>query len=169
MRTVARSMDQPHPPKRDQLPPGWFVAAVTGDASPQGSCLLIGPGGVFTISVEHHAGRTWICDNALVVSGRRTDSYGVARAAARQATESLSDACGFPVSAEPIIAITNTDADVRSLPADVHVLHRAHLARWLRERPRVLSDHTVDAIHDHTRRSPIDENVTHDHSDQRAV
>ena len=117
--------------------------------------VVIGPGGVFSLNTKHHPGaRIWVGGNTLLVNGVRQPYLRNSRHEADRASRLLTVACGFPVGVAGVVVPVNAhDIVIRSAPADVHVMNRRRLARWLRRRPVTLDAATVDTIYDAARRS----------------
>jgi hypothetical protein len=117
--------------------------------------LVVGPGGVFSLNAKHHpGGRVWVGGNTLMINGQRQPYIRNSRHEAARATRLLTDACGFPVFVTGLVVpVGANDITIKTAPADVHVVNRMRLVRWLRERPVVLPDTQTEAIFDTARRS----------------
>lgn len=87
------------------------------------------------------------------VDGYRQHYVKASRSEARKASRLLTAACGRPVHVRPLIVIVGAYLDVRQQPADVVVVRRKDVAKWLRKRPAVLSAVDVEAIYEQARRS----------------
>ena len=151
----------------DGLPAGWFVLR-----SFDIECLdhrdrddlhvdhaVIGPGGVFTIYVEHQPGATiWVSEHAVTINGRESDRLRRARLEAQRSSRVLTDACGFNVSVQSLlIMIGAATMHTLSRPAEVHVRAQHDLRDWLCRQPPRLDSDMVRAIYDLVRddeRSP---------------
>lgn len=73
---------------------------------------------------------------------------------ARQTARLLTAACGFPVTAVGVVVpVGKDDVVIKSPPTEVHVVYRRALARWLRDRPSVLTDDAIAQIFTAARRS----------------
>ncbi len=130
------------------LGPG-FTLLHTVVAEPTGAefdHLIIGPTGVFAITIKDHSGqRVWVGENRLLVNGHRTDHLRDARVEAARASRLLSTEAGEQVTVFPLVSIVDPGslAFGRSRPRDVTVVASSHLARTLTRRSRVLSDSAV--------------------------
>jgi Nuclease-related domain len=111
--------------------------------------LVIGPGGVFTLNCKHHPdARIWARGDTLMVNGQRHPYVHASRHEAGRASRALTAACGFPIDVTPVVVPVNADdITVKKSPADVHVVNRRRLRRWLRRRPEVLDDRAITAVY----------------------
>jgi Nuclease-related domain len=137
--------------------PRWrFLHAVpVGNNGSDIDHVVIGPGGVLTLNAKHHPGaKVWVGGNTVMVNGQRQPYVRNSRHEAERATRLLTVACGFPVSVTGVVVpVGADDVTIKQAPADVHVVTRMRLARWLRARPVVLTDPQVEAIFAAARRS----------------
>jgi Nuclease-related domain len=109
--------------------------------------LVIGPGGVFTLNTKNHLGkRVTVYDRVIYVSGMKLPYITKSRAEGRRTSALLSAACGFQVSAIPVIVIMASELIVKALPGDVAVVGRRQIVDWLIRRPTQLSTDQIDAI-----------------------
>jgi len=117
--------------------------------------LVIGQAGVFTLNAKHHPGaKLWVADDTFLVNGQRHPYIRNARYEAERASRLLTNACGFPVRATGIVVPVAADKLViRREPVGVRVVSRRCIHRYLRPRPRVLDQATVEAIYAAARRS----------------
>lgn len=117
--------------------------------------LVIGCGGVFSLNTKNHPGaRIWVGASTFMVNGARQPYLRNSRHEAERASRLLSAACGFPVDVTGIVVPVNADdVVIKTAPADVHVMNRRQLVRWLRRKPAHLDTATIDAIFDAARRS----------------
>ncbi len=115
--------------------------------------LVIGPGGVFSLNAKHHpGGKVWVGGNTLMINGQRQPYIRNSRHEAARATRLLTAACGFPVFVTGLVVpVGADDITIKTAPADVHVVNRMRLGRWLRARPEVLTDAQIEAIFDAAR------------------
>jgi Nuclease-related domain len=140
----------------DDLPAGWFVVRATdlGMLAEQGGEIdhvVIGPGGVFTIHLEHQAeAKVWVSEHNVTINGRDSDRLSRARFGARRAGGLLTALCGFDVTVQSVLVLIGA-ATVQTLsrPAEVHVRTQHDLRDWLCKQPRRLDAETVAAIHEH--------------------
>ncbi len=142
----------------DDLPVGWFVvrpADLGALVSQDGEIdhVVIGPGGVFTIHLEHQpAAKVWVSEHKVTINGRDSDRMSQARFGARRAGGLLTTLCGFDVTVQSVLILIGA-ATVQTLsrPAELHVRTQHDLRDWLCMQPRRLSAGTVAAIHEHVR------------------
>jgi hypothetical protein len=140
------------------LPAGWFVLA-----SLDIECLdhpdpddlhvdhvVIGPGGVFTIYVEHQpSAKVWVSEHAVTINGRESNRLRRARFEARRSSRVLTDACGFNVTVQSVlILIGAATMQTVSHPAEVHVRTQHEIRDWLCRQPPRLDSDMVRAIYD---------------------
>ena len=110
--------------------------------------LVIGPGGVYSLNAKHHPGaKLWVGGNTLLVNGRRQPYLRNARFEAERASTLLTAACDIPVSVTGVVVTVGADVLVKAAPEGVHVVTRRELVKWLRCRPGVLDDVTIEAIY----------------------
>ncbi|HVE45209.1 MAG TPA: NERD domain-containing protein [Acidimicrobiales bacterium] len=140
--------------KRD---PQWrFLHAVpVGDRGSDIDHLIIGPPGVFTLNAKNHPGaKIWIGGDTFLVNGQRQPYVRNGRFEARRAARLLSAATSAPVVAVGVIVpVGAADIRVKKLPADVKVVNRMRLVRWLESLPPVLPPERIDALFNAARRS----------------
>ena len=113
--------------------------------------VVIGPGGVFTIHLEHQpAAKVWVSEHKVTINGRDSDRMSQARFGARRASGLLTTLCGFDVTVQSVLILIGA-ATVQTLsrPAELHVRTQHDLRDWLCMQPRRLNAGTVAAIHDH--------------------
>ena len=121
--------------------------------------MAIGPGGVFTVSAQHHPRSTvWVGGDTFLVDGVRLPYVGHSRLAALRAGDLLSAAIGFSVAVTGVIAVTGAKKGgllIRQQPADRQVLVVEHkqLHSRLARCPEVLSVEHVRAIYEAARRA----------------
>jgi len=110
--------------------------------------VVIGPAGVFTLNSKHHRGARVRVDGDRVWVNRQYQHYvRNSRHEAVRAARMLSAAVGFPVPAQGLVVpVGAATFDVRRQPADVRVVNRARVRRWLGDRQRVWSDDQVAAV-----------------------
>lgn len=137
--------------------PRWrFLHAVpVGERGSDIDHLVIGPPGVFTLNAKNHPGaKIWIGGDTFMVNGHRQPYVRNSRFEARRAARLLSTATGLPVVAVGVIVpVGAADISVKKLPADVKVVNRMRLVRWLESLPTVLSPERIDALYGAARRS----------------
>lgn len=117
--------------------------------------LAIGPGGVFSLNAKHHPGaKIWVGGNTLMVNGVRQPYIRNSRHEAQRASRLLTAACGFSVEVTGVVVpVRAVNIVIKGAPADVHVMNRRGLVRWLHRREPILDRTTVEAIYEAARRS----------------
>lgn len=137
--------------------PRWkFLHAIpVGENGSDIDHLVVGPGGVFSLNAKHHPGaRIWVRDNAFRVNGQQQPYVRNSRHEALRAGRYLTAACGFPVAVTGVVVpVGADDITIKQQPADVVVVNRMALSGWLRARPVVLENSTVEAVFEAARRS----------------
>lgn len=132
----------------DQLGPDWLVlhAVPVGREGSDVDHLAIGPAGVYTVAVRHHAGRAvWIDGGVILVDGERMPHIRDAEFEAVRATQLLSDAVGSRVEATPCLVIVDPRSmTVARPPRRVAVLTPRELRPWLRSLPPVYPTDQLD-------------------------
>ena len=154
-RTAAHDLQKLHLELAD-LPVGWFVLhsiEIEGHDRPIDH-LVIGPGGVFTIGVEHHYGaKVWVSVHNVTINGRDDDHLRRARFAARRSGGLLTDACGFDVTAQSVLVLIGASAvQTLSRPAEVHVRTQHDLRDWLCRQPVRLDTEAATTISERANR-----------------
>lgn len=119
--------------------------------------LVIGPGGVFTISAKNHPGKKiWVSGDILMVNGFRQPYIRDSRYKAVRAAQLLSSAVGFEVPAIAVVVLVGTSKEtVKEQPRDesVYVSTPRAARRWIQRQPIVLSGEAVERIYAMARRS----------------
>jgi Nuclease-related domain len=137
--------------------PRWhFLHAIpVGDCGSDIDHLVVGPGGVFALNTKHHPGsKIWIGGNTFLVNGTRQPYVRNSRFESTRASRLLTTACSFPVFvAGVVVPVGADDLVIKTPPADVHVVNRMALVKWLRQRPPTLDDVAITAIFGAARRS----------------
>ena len=139
------------------LPDGsWCGRASSGRSSAKDGEIdhvVVGPGGVFTIHLEHQpAAKVWVSEHKVTINGRDSDRMSQARFGARRTGGLLTTLCGFDVTVQSVLILIGA-ATVQTLsrPAELHVRTQHDLRDWLCMQPRRLNPGTVVAIHQHVR------------------
>ena len=143
------------------LPVGWFVLqSFDIDCSDHRDPddpddlhidhAVIGPGGVFTVYVEHQSGaKVWVSEHAVTINGRESNRLRRARFEARRSSRVLTDACGFNVSVQSVLILIGVATmQTVSHPAEVHVRTQHDIRDWLCRQPVRLDSAMVRAIYD---------------------
>lgn len=137
--------------------PRWRVlhAVPVGTRGSDIDHVVIGPGGVFTVNAKHHPdAEIWVGGNTLLVNGTKQPYIRNARHEAQRASSILGQALGFPVHVEGLVVTVNAKSvTVKAQPDGVTVVPRMQLARWLRRHGDILTDDTIEAVHEVARRS----------------
>lgn len=142
--------------------PRWRVlhSVPVGERGSDIDHLVIGRGGVFTISAKHHPGaKVWVGKDSLRVNGRTQPYIRTSRFEAKRAARVLTAASGFEVSVNALIVLYGvSDITVKTEPGEkdgstVHIKYRRQAIRWLTKHPTVLTDEQVAAIYEVARRS----------------
>jgi len=136
---------------------GWRVlhAVNVGTRGSDIDHVAIGPGGVYTLNTKTHRGhRVTVYEHAILVDGHKQPYYlRNSRHEAARATRLLTQACGIPIAATPLIVVMCDELTIKKQPADVPVVGRRDIALWLRKRPVVLTTCEVNMIWEYARRS----------------
>jgi len=108
--------------------------------------LVIGPGGVFTVTTRNLSGqRVLVVGGTLRVNGGPTEHIRDARDEAERAAKALDKVLGDVVEVRPVIVIVDPASTSRR-PSSVAVLESGELSAWLLGRPQVYSDGVVARI-----------------------
>jgi hypothetical protein len=146
------------------LAPDWRIlhAVPLGDGASTVDHLLIGPGGVFTVSTHEHPGaRVWVSRDEIRVNGKPAHYLRTSLARARRISKLLAAASGQRVRATPCLVFFTrsaqaggTDAGVviQDRPEGVLVLDSSNVVRAFRRLDAVLAPEAVDALFEAARR-----------------
>jgi hypothetical protein len=138
-----------------KLDDGWHLlhSVPVGEEDSDIDHVVIGPPGVFTLNTKNHSRKkVWVAEKAFMVSGQKTNYLRNSRYEAARASKLLTAACGFDVQVEPIIVVIAAELTIKAQPADVHVVARKRIGKWLERRPATLSPEAVEAIYEMARR-----------------
>ena len=138
-----------------KLGEGWHVihSVPVGEQDSDIDHVVVGPPGVFTLNTKNHSRKkVWVAEKAFMVSGQKTNYLRNSRHEAARASKLLTAACGFDVQVEPIIVVIAAELTIKAQPADVHVVPRKRIGKWLERRPPALSPAAVTAIYEMARR-----------------
>ena len=139
--------------------PRWRIlhAIPVGSKGSDIDHLVIGPGGVFTLNAKHHPGaRIWVGGGTFMVNGVRQPYIRNSRHEAARAARLLSAACRLHVEVSGVVVPVGAKAlTIKTPPADVHVVNRGQLRRWLGRGEQVLDDATIELVYAHARRPNI--------------
>ena len=119
--------------------------------------LVVGPGGVFTLNTKNHPRASiWVGGDVLMVNGQRQPYVRNSRHEAMRAARVLRRATGCSVHVRGLVVLVGVrELTVKSPPADVAVVYRESLVRWLRRQPAVLEEPQIDRIYEAARRPEI--------------
>jgi hypothetical protein len=141
------------------LSPAWRVlhSLPLGDTDGTVDHLLIGPGGVFTLSThEHRDGRVWVSRHDIRINGERVPYIRPAIGQARRIGRLLSAASGRRVRVTPCLVIvtgsTHPDVVFQEPFEGVMVIDSSRVVRTFRELADVLTPDVVDRLFDAARR-----------------
>ena len=141
------------------LPSDWHLvpAADIGRHDRSADHVVIGPGGVFSLYVEHvDEAKVWINTHQVTIDGRPTEHLRHARFQARHAGGLLTAACGFDVTVQSVLVLVGVATmQAISRPAEVHVRDQHDLRDWLCRQPHRLDSRMVTAIHTEVRSGAI--------------
>jgi hypothetical protein len=130
-----------------KLGPEWTVlhAVPVGSGSSDIDHVVIGPAGVFTINTKNHVGEVFVAGSSFSINGRKTNHIRNSLHEAERASRLLSSAAGTPVQVTPLIVLVSTEPikKGRTKPK-VTVLPSNWLSRWLKRRPRILSEQSIE-------------------------
>jgi hypothetical protein len=123
-----------------RLPEGWFVFhdVALGERGATVDHLVIGPGGVFTITTKDLSGAIRVNARSIAHDGRRTSFLAKASAEAFRAASLLTAAIDRPVAVRGLLAILADEWIVKRLPDDVYVGGPASVKHWMLQQPPVL-------------------------------
>lgn len=130
-----------------QLGDAWTVlhGVPVGSGNSDIDHVILGPGGIFTITVKNHPGKKiWIGGSTFLVNGYKQDYMRNSAHEAARASGQLSTVTGRPVTVTPLIVVVNPASITtgRKHPR-VAVVSSNTLMRWLMKHPRVMSDRAV--------------------------
>lgn len=125
-----------------QLPDGWtaFHALPVGTTASAIDHLVVGPGGIFTITTQQHRGNSvYVADRAFMVSGQHRPYLRDAEHGADRVARILKKRTTLLTPVQPIVVVVGPrQITIRQAPARVKVLDSRQLQRWLAKRPVIL-------------------------------
>ncbi|MGH2540543.1 MAG: nuclease-related domain-containing protein [Actinomycetota bacterium] len=123
-----------------RLPEGWFALhdLPIGERGTHIEDLVIGPGGVFTISTKNLSGAIRVNSRSIVHDGHRTNFLPKASAEARRVAQLLTAAIDRPVEVRGLLAILADEWIVKRLPDEVYVGGPGSAKHWMLNQPTVL-------------------------------
>jgi hypothetical protein len=115
---------------------------------PLSGFLVIGPGGIFCISIAQHGrSRVLIAGDVVQISGRRPPYVSQARRDARKAAKALSSAIGQEIKVFPVLAfVGNGPISVNGLPKDCVVTSYRELDKVLNATGKRISPGTAEKL-----------------------
>ena len=139
-----------------KLGPAWKVihSIPVGVKGTDIDHLVIGPGGVFSLSAKNHRGkRVWVNTDVVKVNGQSQKYIRISEHEAQRASRSLSAACGFQIAVTGVVVIVADSLTFAGTPTRARVVGRTDIAHWLRRQPVVIDEPTVESIFAMARRS----------------
>ncbi|WP_256359913.1 nuclease-related domain-containing protein [Cryobacterium shii] len=133
------------------LPPEWTVFhSVVSAAKSNADHLVIGPGGIFTISTKHHGGtQVRVGKHDMSVDGEKVHYLRAAEFAAERVTELVQARMPLLAPVQPVIAFVNPEQLViMEKPEQVKVIDAGDLRRWLVNLHPVLTAGEVQEVAD---------------------
>jgi hypothetical protein len=133
---------------------GFLHSIPVGNRGSDIDHVVVGPGGVFTLNAKHHPGaQIWVGANTFMVNGHRQPYIRNSRHEAERASRLLSNALGAHLPVHGVIVPVGARTfTLKTPPADVSVVPRMRLAKWLRKLPVVLNEADIKAIFEAARR-----------------
>jgi len=133
-----------------KLPAEWrvFHSLPVGTSQSKIGRLVVGPNGVFTITMRDARGQNiWVFKRLLLVAGTRVSYLRDAESEAERATRVLRKRMPEHGAVRPVIALANPrEVVIREKPAEVKVINARHLTAWLLRQPATLSDRELHRI-----------------------
>ncbi|MEO8267200.1 MAG: nuclease-related domain-containing protein [Ilumatobacteraceae bacterium] len=144
----------------DDLPAGWFVLHAVGvgefglNDRPIDH-VVIGPGGVYAIYLEHQPGaKVWVSEHTVTINGRDSERLRETRFEARRSSRVLTEMCGFDVTVQSMLVLIGAATmQTLSRPAEVHVRTQHDLRDWLCKQPTRLDAVKPRVVHEQVRRA----------------
>ena len=131
----------------DRLPEGWVVVHdVPVARGANVDHLVIGPGGVFTVSTKNLTGSIRVNPKTITNDGRRTRFLPKATTEADRAAERLSAAVGRPVEVRAVLAILADEWEIVREPSDVFVRGPRGAKNLMLSQPETLTRRDVAEV-----------------------
>lgn len=128
----------------DTLPPEWTVlhALPLGARNSAIDHLVVGPGGVFTITTKHYGGRVVRVDKqGMTVSGRPVPNIRTAEIEAERVTNLVRERMPLAAPVQSVIAVVDPkQLIIHERPEKVKVIDARDLRRWLMQLQPVLTE-----------------------------
>lgn len=126
-----------------KLPPDWtvFHSLPVGKVRAEIGHLVVGPGGVFTITMRNPGGKSiWVFKRLVVLHGHRVPYLRDAEFEAERVTRLLRKRVPQHRAVSPVIALVDPrEVVIREKPDGVKVIDSKHLNSWLLRLPPVLT------------------------------
>lgn len=128
----------------DTLPPEWTVlhALPLGARNSSIDHLVVGPGGVFTITTKHQGGRIiGVGKHGMTVSGRPVPNMRTAEREAERVTKLVRELMPLAAPVQPVIVVVDPrQLIIHERPEQVKVIDARDLRRWLLRLHPVLTE-----------------------------
>lgn len=126
----------------DAIPPDWavFHGMPSATRGLDTEHLLVGPGGVLTVTARlHHGEWVWLERQTVMVSGRRVSYLHDAAAEADRVTQALRERMPLRTPVRPVVALVGARfVTLRGKETPVKVVNTRDLQGWLVTLPPVL-------------------------------
>ena len=142
----------------ETLPPDWIVfhAIPVAGRGADIDHLVVGPGGIFTISSMHLSGTTgrhgadvWVGKRTMLVDGRTVPHLGDAEFVAERVTNLVRERMPLLTPVQPVLALVGPRRlTIADKPEQVKVIDSRDLRRWLVKLHPVLSAGEVQEVSD---------------------
>lgn len=133
-----------------KLPTEWraFHSLPVGKSGAEIGHLVVGPSGVFTITMRDARGQNiWVFKRLLLVAGTSASYLRDAESEAERVTRLLRKRMPEHGAVRPVIALANPrEVVIREKPAAVKVINARHVAAWLLRQPPTLSERELHRI-----------------------
>jgi hypothetical protein len=127
---------------------GWFAFhdLSVGDRTGVVDHLVIGPGGVFTVTTAVLNGRVWATEEMVLHNAHPTAYLLDAGARARRVALCLGAAVGVPVDVRPVLAVFCDDLKLKVQPAGVALVDGITIHRFFERQPVVFARREAFAL-----------------------
>ncbi|MCU1512997.1 MAG: hypothetical protein JWO10_87 [Microbacteriaceae bacterium] len=134
----------------DWLGTDWTVLSqvrVTAADAPL-EYVLVGPPGVFTVTLHNHAAdRVWVGERTVIVDAKTYPYIREAEAARSSVVARLSELRGKPVLVTPCILLAEpASIEFGMRPRGIEVMDALAFAQWLHDLPRLFSAQAVEKV-----------------------
>ena len=130
------------------MPDGWSVLSgvPAGDAGANIDNVIVGPPGVFTVSVKNLTGKVWVAPGEIRHNGHKTDFIRTALGEGARTSRLLTVALGTPVTVRPVLAILADEWTHHGSSSAVFVGSPRGVKDWLCRLPSSISARERAAI-----------------------